>query len=136
MGDARLAAFVARAARRQPDLRTFEPDVLEPPAVVAARVVNERLSVDLASRLTALARASAHDAPVVAALERLHADESSHVALATSMLERLGASPPTPASAQLRPVVANEPPALAFLREVLTGLVVCETVSAARFATV
>src|SRR4029079_7197441 len=94
--------------------------------------VNERASVELARRLQRPAKGAGLDsAHVGAALIRLEQDESVHGTLAAAMLQRMEASVSSEVPA-LR--LLQDPPASALLREVLTGLVICETISAMRFA--
>ena len=120
-----------------PSLAGVEPATWPAPAVHAAvlvwsrRVRNEAQSVALAHELRAVV--GSDDPVLAAALDRLADDEQSHVELATAFLAVLGAAPPPP-----EPALPDhpEPPTLRALRCVLTGLAVCETVSAMRFATV
>jgi len=129
-----LRAFADRRSPAEPDLDALELERLHPDAVIAARlvwrrrVVNERLSVDLARRL----RLTAPEPELDLALARLEADEQRHVFLTQEVLARLGASEPeaTP------DLTVDEPHPVAYFRLVLTGLALSETVSAARFAVV
>lgn len=126
-----LASFATRRVVDEPDLAGLELDRLGADALLAARivwqrrVVNEARSVDLARELLAVAPDG-----VNAALERLLADESRHVGLAARVLRRLGGQEPE----HLQSAPPDEP--WAWFRRVLTGLVLSETISAARFAVV
>jgi hypothetical protein len=144
-----LGAFAQRRLARRPDLGSLDPDDLAEPALLVARivwtrrVVNERASVELARRLRALGQAAASDlraldaelaAAIDSALARFEDDEAAHAELVTAVLERLGGSvPPVREALRPRPLAA---PTITFVREVLTGMAICETVSAARYAAV
>ena len=132
-----LAAFAGRRRAPAPLLSALDacPEEALPAARIVwrRRVVNEALSVDLARRLREAWARLGGGAETAEALARLEEDEIAHVELATAVLSRLGdaalpAPPPPPAE--------GEPAAIAFARLVLTGLAVCEAVSAARFAAV
>lgn len=133
-------AFAGRRRSALPDLEAMAADPCPEAALAAAcfvwrrRLVNETLSVDLARRLREHARGiEGLGDDVAQALERLEEDERVHVELAGAVLARLGAAvPEEPAVLPAR----GEHALVAFARLVLTGLCVCETVSAARFATV
>lgn len=98
-------------------------------------MTNESSSVELADRLLDCARRTPLDsAPLQGALQRLRQDEDDHVRLATDFLRCLGAE--APAVSATIPSVDSEAPARMLVRYVLTGLYVCEAVSAARLAAV
>ena len=135
-----LRSFAHRRAVPLPELDGSFGDTCPAAALEVARIVwtrrlvNESLSVDLARQLIDVAaRLAALDPIVVDALARLEADEVNHVTLVGRVLARLGITGAKPAAV---PQAADERPELAFARLVLTGLCVCETVSAARFAAV
>jgi hypothetical protein len=96
-------------------------------------VVNETTSVEVAKRLRAAASAASLGPEADAALARLEADEVRHVALAQAVLAHLGGAPPSGAPS---PPLPDEPAPAPLARLVLTGLAICETVSAARFVAV
>ncbi len=131
-----LARFAQRPAPPRPNLAAFDVAVLPPEARTAAqwvwsrRLVNECASVGVATELLVAAQ-DLGDLPqgTVAALKRLQADEQSHVDLAHTFLERLGHQPQRPPPS---PPVAG-PAWERWARFVVTGLAICETVSAARF---
>ena len=101
------------------------------------RVVNETRSVEVARQMRQLAvEIGSFGADVDAALLRLEQDESSHVNLAAAVLEKWNAQAPTIPSAAATILLSDEPPIVSFMRLVLTGLCICESVSAARFASV
>nr|MDQ3036751.1 hypothetical protein [Myxococcota bacterium] len=98
-------------------------------------VVNETRTVELALELArAFERVPLGTAPLTAALARLADDERSHVELASAFLTRIGA--PVPDVAPAPASTGDEAASLFLLRCVTTGLAVCETVSAVRFAVV
>lgn len=139
--DERLRAFASRRSGRAPNLHALDASDWPAPALAATalvwgrRVVNETRSVELAEQLaSAFERAGLMRAPIEAAIARLASDERSHVELATAFLARIGAPPPRVTPAIAPPT--GEPPSLFLLRCVATGLAVCETVSAVRFAVV
>lgn len=135
-----LAAFAARRRSEPPDLSSIEAGSWEPAARDAARLVwrrrvlNEALSVAVARRLReTCARLPELGAEIDGALARLEEDEAAHVTLASAVLSRIErARPPEPEPMELLDERAEQ----TFVRLVLTGLCVCETVSAARFAAV
>lgn len=135
-----LAAFAARRRSEPPDLSSIDAGALEPAAVEAARLVwrrralNEALSVTVARRLRETSgRMPNLDSEVGPALARLEHDEVAHVEIASAVLSRIqGAPPQDPGPVEL----LDERVEQSFARLVLTGLCVCETVSAARFAAV
>lgn len=100
------------------------------------RVENETLSVVVARELREVApRDLASGAAVDVALARLEADELAHVCLAWGVVAQLDHAslrdlPPPDGEPRTSPL---EPPEIRFARLVLTGLAVCESVSAARF---
>jgi hypothetical protein len=129
-----------------PSLDALDPSAWPEPALAATslvwrrRVVNEVRSVELAVELVrAYERCSLCAVPIAAALALLAEDERRHVELASAFLARIGASAP-----ESHDVAGDDGGArddddvssLFLLRCVATGLVVCETVSAARFAVV
>lgn len=137
----RLIAFARRPRDPAPpidalDLGGWPDEALAVAKIVwSRRVVNETHSVELARHLArAVASTPLASDALDRALARLEDDEQRHVELASTFLARLGAAPPAvaPAIAQ----GAGEPGSLFLLRCVLTGLAVCETVSAVRFAMV
>lgn len=89
-------------------------------------MINESHSVALGERI-----AEFLPGPAIA---RLIEDERAHVELACSFLKRLGA--PEVDVPPFDGITATDPPERALFRAVLTGLAVCESVSAARFAAV
>jgi hypothetical protein len=136
---ARLEAVTCRGRSRRPEI-AFTTEGWPPEMVQAAqwvwgrRVFNEAGSVQIATRLRAVASAEGISDPAIAsALERLEEDERVHQEIASAVLARLGGvaprlPEPSPAS--------DDQPALELARLVLIGLSVCETVSAARYAAV
>lgn len=136
-----LHAFGHRRRATPPNLETLEP--CAPEALDAARfvwhrrVVNETRSVELARAMQHLAQRvgdlgkTFHEAFV-----RLEEDEASHVDLTTAVLTKL--QPPSifiPKDATTV-VLSDEPAIVSLMRLVVTGLCICESVSAARFASV
>jgi hypothetical protein len=99
--------------------------------VWARRALNEALSVDLAQKLRATASRLELADVVHGALARLEEDEARHALLASAVVQRLGGTVLTEAGPE--PDARAE---IAWMRLVLTGLCVCESVSAARFAMV
>ncbi len=136
---ARLIALARRRLLEPPTLERVDASALPQPALHAARivwarrVVNETLSVEVAARLRATALVAGLVPEAHAALERLEADEARHVALAQAVLTALGEDAP---ACSPSPPMREELAAVRLMRLVLTGLAVCETVSAARFAAV
>jgi hypothetical protein len=136
---ARLLAFARRRQPVAPDASAVDPRALTPPALAAARVVwarrvvNETTSVEVAARLRVAATAAKLGPEADAALERLEDDEARHVTLARTVLAHLGDNPPSPS---VTPPLRAEPSPAPLVRLVLTGLAICETVSAARFVAV
>ncbi len=139
--DARLRAFAGRRRAAAPSLDRLDPSGWPEAALAATvlvwsrRVVNERRSVELALEMArALERTPLGASSLAPALARLADDERGHVDLASAFLARLGApvpdAEPEPAGGTL------EPTHTFLLRCATTGLAVCETVSAVRFAMV
>jgi hypothetical protein len=142
-----LHAFTHRRRYAAPNLDTLEacPDVALDAArfVWHRRVVNESRSVDLARRMQetqqtqqAATHTGALGEAFFNALVRLEEDETSHVDLATAVLKKLNAPtiviPPDATTV----VLPDESAGLSMMRLVLTGLCICESISAARFAAV
>lgn len=139
--EAALRTFVRRRRSLLPDVSTFEVPAWPPGALEATtfvwkrRVINEATSVELAEHLLAVvARTPLGSEVLQAALQRLLEDEADHVKLATDFVRKLGAEPPRP-TPELPPP-HTEAPARMLVRYVLTGLYVCEAVSAARLTAV
>lgn len=134
-----LTTFARRSPPRLPDLgvihaRRWRPEKRAAARVVwARRVANESLSVDVARELCEVAPTDVPEGAAIAeALDRLRRDEEAHVELARALtLELDPAFAPLDAEAGPR-TSPDEPPELRFMRLVVTGLAVCETVSAAR----
>jgi len=136
---------IAERRRRRPEL-PLAPDVgvLAEEAKAAARLVwarryvNEAASVRLGERLRRNLRGAGLPAEVEraadAALARLVEDEQRHVELATEVLVALGASLPAGEGVALRAL--GESPVERLLHDVTVGLLLCESVSASRFASV
>lgn len=138
----RLIAFARRARAETPEIGSLEcaswPEEARASAALvwSRRGIAEAQSVALAERIREhIARVSGSDRDaLIEACDRLLEDERRHVALARAFLERLGGRAP-----RSPPGIAPdraEPWQRFLLRCVLTGLAVCETVSAMRFATV
>jgi hypothetical protein len=136
-----LHAFAHRRRPAAPNLDALEPfpDVALDVArfVWHRRVVNETRSIELARQMQIVAsRVEGIGPSFIDALVRLEKDETSHVELATAVLKKLHAptiAMPTDTNAVVLP---DEPNVLSLMRLVLTGLCVCESISAARFAAV
>lgn len=136
---ARLARFVAR--RTLTFLVPTHADVARVPAVAhplavaiwQRRHANERASVALAERMLARAQKVGADG-WSDALVRFAEDERRHVEAVRSALGALDA-PGTVAATLAEPPVA-EADALSLARDIVVGVAVCETISAARFANV
>lgn len=135
-----LLSFAQRKREPLPAVADFVPPPEWPEMALRAttmvwtrRLVNETHSVELGELLlSCFARTGLLSAELRAAIERLIADEQSHVDLARAFLARLGAPPSVVAPA----FVEEEDPRVRLLRAVTTGLTICEAVSAARFAAV
>lgn len=135
-----LMTFARRKTRARPDVTAIDTRRWQPEKRVAARLVwarrvaNESLSVDVARELREVAPPDAPEATAISeALERLERDEASHAALARDITLRLDpAFEPRDADAGPR-TSPGDPPDVRFMRLAVTGLAVCETVSAARF---
>lgn len=94
--------------------------------VWSRRYINESHSVALGERIAEYSPGPA--------IKRLIDDERTHVELAGAFLDRLGAArPEVPPFDGITP---GDTPRMALFRAVLTGLTVCESVSAARFTAV
>lgn len=134
-----LAGFIRRRRVAFAPPCSSELTNLDPTARAAAILVwqrrhaNERASVNLAERMERHARALA-TGETVGALERLADDERRHVDATGAVLDALQA--PRVTAARIRTPDPSEPAELAFARDVVVGLAVCESVSAARFAAV
>ncbi len=136
-----LHAFAHRRRAAMPNLDTLEvcPDVALDAArfVWHRRVVNEARSVDLARKMqctTALVDGIGTE--FVEALGRLEEDETSHVELATAVLKKLKAPTITIPADVSNVVLPDESTIVSLMRLVVTGLCICESISAARFAAV
>jgi hypothetical protein len=122
----------------------LETSGLPEAARAAARIVwsrrcsNEQASVDLAERLAttsrALTEAPEEHAGLAKAFARLEEDERGHVAITFEVLGALGAS--LPAAQPIEGRRPGEPLGQLFARDVAVGLLLCEAVSASRFASV
>ncbi len=136
----RLTGFVERP-RRRPSL-ALEVARLPAGAAEAARIVwarrcsNEQASVDLARRLfsTCAGLPSPLKAAWATAFARLEDDERVHVEITVEVLSALGA--PVPGAQPIEGQRPGESPIHLFARDVAVGLVLCEAVSASRFASV
>jgi hypothetical protein len=135
-----LHAFTHRRRSAAPNLERLEvcPDVALDAArfVWHRRVVNETRSVDLARKMQSTARLLGIGTEFVEALGRLEEDETSHVELATAVLKKLKAPTITIAPDASTVVLPEELAIVSLMRLVVTGLCICESVSAARFAAV
>ena len=136
-----LHAFTHRRRAATPNLNTLEvcPDVALDAArfVWHRRVVNEARSVDLARKMQCTAaQLKEIGTAFVEALGRLEEDESSHVELATAVLKKLKTPTIATSAESVNVVLPEEPATLSMMRLVVTGLCICESVSAARFAAV
>lgn len=136
-------AFARFTSRRRTTLTPVDASVrdgLSPHACAAAAIVwqrrhaNEQASVALAERMVEAASAAGRDELVVRALARLADDEQAHVDAAANVLEAFAAS--HAAAQPIRAPDRDEPPALSLARDIVVGLAICESVSAARFAVV
>jgi hypothetical protein len=135
-----LSTFARRRRTTSPTIETLEtcPNAALDAArfVWHRRVVNEARSVELALRMRKIAMQMALVPVLLEALVRLEEDEISHVELARAVLGRLGV-PKINVPAEATAIVLLEEPAPAsWMRVVLTGLCICESVSAARFGMV
>lgn len=136
-----LHAFTHRRRAAMPNLDTLEvcPDAALDAArfVWHRRVVNEARSVDLARKMQCTTtRLKDICKEFVEALGRLEEDETSHVELVTAVLKRLKAPIITTEADAVNLVLPEEPAVISMMRLVVTGLCICESVSAARFAAV
>lgn len=97
---------------------------------------SEAASVEVAVELRAACRASGLVIEgLPAALDRLEEDERAHVAICRAFVEAIGLR--TASDAAVREAAPDDrAPSLLVLSYVLTGLSICESVSALRFATV
>lgn len=101
------------------------------------RVVNETRSVAIAQALQQLAnRVETLGPHLVEAFKRLEEDEATHVELASAVLNRIGLSNIAIPADTTTLVFPKEPAVASLMRLVLTGLCICESVSASRFACV
>lgn len=132
--------FATRSRPFCPPMEVSHVALLVPEARAVAGIVwqrrnaNEQASVVLAERMHLAAHTLALPRSVLEALARFRDDEQRHVDATTSVLRVLGLEPASPQA--IRTPLASEATALSFARDVLVGLVVCESVSAARFAVV
>lgn len=135
-----LDTFTHRKRLRAPNLEALDDCPAEALAVARIiwhrRVVNETRSVAIGLALHKFAKAAAFDTVVLDAFQRLELDESTHVDLASAVLKRLGASNIVVSADTTKLVFSNEPAVASLMRLVLTGLCICESVSASRFACV
>ncbi len=135
-----LDTFTHRKRLRAPNLEALEECPTEALAVARIiwhrRVVNETRSVAIGQALHRFAKAAAFDTAVLDAFQRLELDETTHVELASAVLKRLGVSNIVIPADTTTLVFPNEPAAISLMRLVLTGLCICESVSASRFACV
>ncbi len=140
--EARLAAFARRPRPIAPSLHALDAAAWPEPAREAARlawtrrVAGESQSVEVAIALReAYVQSGVTLAHVDDAIARLEDDERAHVALCCAFLRAIGSAPPE--GAQTPPLEDDDrTPSLRFLSYVLTGLAICESVSALRFAAV
>ena len=139
MADA-LARFTSRRRSSLAPVDASVRDGLSPHACAAAAIVwqrrhaNEQASVALAERMVEAATAAGCDDVVVRALARLADDEQAHVDAAANVLDAFDA--PHATAQAIRVPDAEEPAALSLARDIVVGLAICESVSAARFAVV
>lgn len=139
MADA-LARFTSRRRTTLAAVDASVRDGLSPHACAAAAIVwqrrhaNEQASVALAERMVEASSAAGRDDVVVRALARLADDEQAHVDAAANVLDAFDA--PHAAAQAIRVPDADEPPAFSLARDIVVGLAICESVSAARFAVV
>ncbi len=136
-----LHAFTHRRRAASPNLDTLEvcPDAALDAArfVWHRRVINEARSVDLARQMQCTAaRLEGIGREFVEALGRLEEDETSHVELATAVLKKLKAPTVAFRADAVTVLLPEEPATVSMMRLVVTGLCICESVSAARFAAV
>jgi len=146
--EARLLSFATRRRLIAPDLTELAADTWPLETREAARwtwsrrVAGETRSVEVAVELaTAYAESGLELSGMDPAIARLEEDERAHVALCQAFVRGLGShdvrAGERVADAQpLVPEPDSEPPSVHLLRYVLTGLAVCESVSALRFAVV
>lgn len=139
MDERRLERFLRRRQTTFVPPTTTDLADLEPAARAVAVVVwqrrhaNEGASIELAERMERRARDLQLALPADA-LARLADDERRHVDATGAVLDALEA--PRVTAAPMRAPPSGEPVELSFARDVVVGLVLCETVSAARFAAV
>lgn len=136
-----LRTFTQRRRIASPNLETLEPcprEALDVARLVwHRRVVNETRSVELARKMRQLlASMSAFADCFDEALVRLENDEAAHVELATNVLQKLDMPSFTIPADATTIVLPNEPRVVSLMRLVVTGLCICESVSASRFASV
>lgn len=143
----RLASFAQRPRAIAPSLHTLDAASWPEPARRAAllawtrRVASESQSVEIAVELRAAHARAAHarggptSPHVEDAIARLEDDERAHVALCRAFVQAIGGARAPDAVAP--PIEGDDrAPSLRVLSYVLTGLAICESVSALRFATV
>lgn len=136
-----LQTFAARRRSSAPNLDSLEScpvEALEVARIIwLRRVVNETRSAELARQMqNKAAHIQIFNAAFREALVRLEEDETAHVDLATAVLKKLNAPPINIPDDTRQFVFPDETPIASLMRLVLTGLCVCESVSAARFASV
>lgn len=140
-----LHAFAHRRRATMPNLDMLDacPDEALDVArfVWHRRVVNETRSAELARKMqktlqSMSAPPGAFGETFLPALVRLEEDETSHVDLATAVLKKLNAPQMAIPNDAASIVLLEEPASVSMMRLVLTGLCICESVSASRFASV
>ncbi len=136
-----LDAFAHRKRSKAPNLDTLDQCPEEALAVARIiwhrRVVNETRSVAIAQALQQMVnRVETLGPQLLDAFKRLEEDEATHVALASAVLNQIGQSNITIPTDATTIVFLEEPAITSLMRLVLTGLCICESVSASRFACV
>lgn len=140
----RLSAFASRRDRRprlelDDDVARLDEDARDAARIVwARRAANEDASVRLAERLLASLDGAALARPLEdaarRAFSRLATDERAHVEVTHEVLAALGGGAHEAPAVVLRSL--GEHAIERLLHDVAVGLVVCESVSASRFASV
>lgn len=136
-----LNTFTHRKRLRAPNLETLDHCPEEALAVARIvwfrRVVNETRSVAIAQALQQMAnRVETLSPHLLDAFKRLEEDETTHIELASAVLNRIGLSNIAIPADTTTLVFPKEPATASLMRLVLTGLCICESVSASRFACV
>ena len=136
-----LSAFTNRRRAVSPNLDQLEAcpvAALEVARIIwHRRIVNEARSVELAQSMQSLGKSTnLWNQGLSQAIERLEADEASHVELAMAVLKKLQSAPVTIAKEATQIDLPQETPLVSFMRLTLTGLCICEAISASRFASV